>query len=110
MKRKVKAISELSLLRRLAVKTLHKLQKLSMRIGLNNLSLSLAKLHFKTYFGKNLVNEVLIGTEEGKSATRRYGRMVVRMFFKDKARNVKLMFYKAAQEKFEKDLLLEVEL
>lgn len=70
----------------------------------------LAKLHFKLYFGKDLVQEILNNTEEAHLAVKRHGRLVVKTLYKDSADMKKKMIRHAARGSFRKNLILDTPL
>lgn len=106
-----KKISDLPILKRLALKLVHKAQKFTLKKGMMGLYFKLAKLHFRICFGKNLVNEIAFGTEEADAAARRYARMLINNIGKEKFSPSRLkQRYQMFQQNFKKTLVLEYRL
>jgi len=70
----------------------------------------LAKVHFKLYFGTDLVEEILNNTENAHLATKRHSRLVVSALYKNSSSMRKKIIRSAARGSFRKNLILETPL
>ena len=102
----MKRASEIGFLKKLILKFLTKLQELHLKNGKANKYLRVTKLHFKLYFGKDLVEEAVLNSEEFKLAKKRHMAMSVVNSFNGNAAKWK----KQMGETFHSNLLLEANL
>lgn len=104
----MKKDADINFLVRLVLRVITFLQVACLKQDNNEFYYKLTKLHFKLYFGKNLVNESLYGTPEFRAAQERHTSMV--MIHKFKVNKGKNSIAKAVKHAFQNNLLLEVEL
>jgi hypothetical protein len=95
---------------KLLLKILTKLQEVTLKSEYRGLYLKLTKLHFKLYFGANLLDSMVNDTKDFQVAQSRHGNMVVSLLYPKADNKVKYSIKKAAMAALKKDLLLEVKL
>lgn len=103
---------ELGLLRRLALKTITKIQKLLLPCKsqrLTSLYYRLAALHLSVYFsGKyNLQDEIMNSTYLSDKAVDRHARLVVKVLYSDRDPAVKRQIAAATRGAFRKNIILD---
>lgn len=69
-----------------------------------------AKLHFKMWFDKDLVEEVLNNSDEAHLAVKRHSRLVINALYKDSNPMRKKIIRNAARGTFRKNLILDTSL
>ena len=89
------------------LKLITKLQEFAIKNEMK-MYLSLSKYHFKVYFGKDLVQEVLNNTKDSRRATKRHGNMVVSLLYKDSDRKKEI--HRQIVDSYCKTLILEADL
>lgn len=109
----IKKINEFGFFMRTAFKILTLLQKRALKLSNTNYYYALSKIHFKLYFKKNLLEEMLIGSPEYEAAANRHARMVVKMLYPNiriKENDWPVYIYEAAYLNFSSTLTLSIKL
>ena len=106
----MKKISEFGLIKRIVLKLLHRLKKVAIRNDMKGLYDKLFKLHFSLYFDKDLEQEIVDMTEEGRAALRKHGRMVVREVYSNQQLDIKKRLYKASMTAYRDNVILNLKL
>ena len=70
----------------------------------------LTKIHFKLYFGKSLIEEVMNNSREFKAAQHRHGCMVTSVLWSHSGSGLKQSTFRRAKSSFMKNLILEAPL
>lgn len=103
----MKSDKDIGLLRQLVLRVLTFLQEATLKQDNHDMYYSLTKLHFKLYFGKNLVEEAVQNSREFRAAQRRHTAMIMLLALKIEKRNKRIEDRVAGA--FQKNLLLEAE-
>ena len=113
MDEQIPKMSDMGVIRRLALKLISKLQKQLLKSpakSATNLYYKLAKIHFKLYFKKDLEQEVLNDTVAAYKAIDRHSRLVIKSLYNDKDEAVKKHLAAATRGAFVKNIILNAEL
>lgn len=85
-------------------------QEVALQQKNTDLYYDLTKLHFRLYFGKNLIDECLSDSRAFKAAQHRHGCMVVSIIWSHSSSKSKNAIFMGAKESFMKNLILEAPL
>jgi len=100
---------KVNLFEKILLKLITELQKIFIKSDNVDTYFMLTNLHFKIYFKKNLIEEVLIDSEEFNMAAERHASMVLLNIYKQKEKNKSnIIKYKLAKASFRKHLLLQI--
>lgn len=108
-----KKINDFKFFKRTVLKAIHAAQKFALNKNMMKLYYGLFKLHFKIWFEKDLIEEIVNGSEEGDMAARRYARMIVYNYSKNVSSIDSTLLkkrYKLLESSFKKNIMLEYKL